>query len=61
MNILENSKLKVAHAFLVLAQLGPAHGFNGLARLGSRPVASTAQPIWPMVSMAWVTGGIKGS
>jgi hypothetical protein len=50
MKILKNNKLKVAHAFLVPAQLGSAHGFDGLARLGSRPVASMAQPIWPMAS-----------
>jgi hypothetical protein len=31
MKILKNSKLKVAHASLVPAQLGSAHGFDGLA------------------------------
>jgi hypothetical protein len=37
--ILKNSKLKVAHAFLAPAELGPAHGFNGLTQsdvLGNR-------------------------
>jgi hypothetical protein len=31
MKIQKNSKLKVAHASLVPAQLGSAHGFDGLA------------------------------
>jgi hypothetical protein len=30
--ITKNSKVKVAQAFLAPTQLGPAHGFNDLAR-----------------------------
>jgi hypothetical protein len=42
--ITENSKVKVAQAFLAPTQQGTAHDIDGLAMLQSRPKASMAQP-----------------